>query len=80
MTRPRPDPIAEQLRDERQRRHLSQREVCDTAGFDHARPSLTCWETGARVPLLTNARDWARALGYDLVLQPIAEKKEQAQT
>jgi transcriptional regulator with XRE-family HTH domain len=61
------DPVVEQLRTARQQQSLSQREVAGRIGrVSHQ--SVWAWEAGCHDPALGTVRQWAAALGYDLIL------------
>lgn len=60
------DPVVERLAEVRQGLGMSQETLGGIVGRTHAMVSLL--ELGQRQPTLAFAREWASALGYDLVL------------
>ena len=66
------DPIVVTLRAERERRGLTQQQLGERLGRKTYQ-SVWQWENGVTSPGLANLREWARALGYDLVLIPVGE-------
>ena len=73
------DPICSFLRDERKNRGLSLEDVGVMMGRTQGRSTIWQWESGTNMPVLKNAREWAEALGYEIVLIPLPEevKKEE---
>lgn len=61
--------IAAALTNVRKARGLSQRAVARRMGHESA-ASLCQWETGTKRPVADNLVAWARALDYDVVIQP----------
>lgn len=67
------DPLAAALRAARRERGLSLQAVAQLMG--RRSPQLVWqWEAGRHDPSLSNAREWAQALGYDLVLVPAVDR------
>lgn len=66
------DPVVAQLRAARRERGLSLQLVAESIGRSTYQ-SVWQWESGTHDPLLSHVREWARALGYDLVLVPASE-------
>ncbi|HTI26224.1 MAG TPA: helix-turn-helix transcriptional regulator [Kutzneria sp.] len=58
------------LRAVREARRLSARSVARAIGA--AATSVSVWERGSHIPLVTSVIDWAHELGYELVLQRVA--------
>lgn len=65
-------PIIEQLRRERRLREWSQDVVA--AELDKGQNSVSRYESGRHIPLLTTLDKWASVLGYEVVLQPKSDK------
>jgi len=61
------DPIATELRNERLRRGWSQTYLSQLLGRQTYQ-TVYQWEQGVHDLRLSNLRDWADTLGYDLVL------------
>jgi DNA-binding transcriptional regulator YiaG len=64
------DGIVATLIAERQRQGLSQRDITRRLGTSSA--SMSIWERGISSPTLSHLREWARALGLDVVLTTVA--------
>jgi transcriptional regulator with XRE-family HTH domain len=60
------DPLVDELRLERHRRRLTQREVA--ALIPAGQADLSKWETGATTPTIDSVRQWAAAFGFDVTL------------
>ena len=75
-----PDPIVTQLTRARYDQSLTQRATAARIHSPAIRTSIAAWESGRRSPMLATLRAWARALGYDLVLQPIGETRPREAT
>ena len=62
--------LAEQLRAERNRQNLTQRELAQR--FSGTATQVCNWETGYAVPGIAALAKWARALGLELALVSVA--------
>ncbi|MEV5211240.1 helix-turn-helix transcriptional regulator [Micromonospora sp. NPDC053740] len=61
------DPILDVLKAERERRCWSQQDLARAIGRQTYQ-TVWQWENGSNEPKLSNLRDWAAALGYDVTL------------
>lgn len=64
-----PDKIIQHLKSKRKSLGLSQTDIANLIGRKTYQ-TIHQWEKGTNCPNLKNLKDWANALGYDLVLTP----------
>lgn len=63
------DPIVAELRRIRKEHSITQRDLAVSTGRA-SHQSIQAWETGVHEPTLGHLRQWAKTLGYDIVLVP----------